>query len=715
MISDRAVKEFQVDQGMPLAVFNNKYARVKEDGRHESWPEVAERVYRSNLALDHRTTMGNDGRARNGVGLSLARSGVLAFSGRHLQHGDETQSGKSIEVFTNCSTAMFSFISFYLLLKGSGVGRSYDADLCRVNWDNLPHVRFVLSTDHPDYRDDIESLESARHKYDSESESVRWFTVADTAEGWVKVVEVLETAAFQGHHRDKLFVFDFSGVRCKGTPIKGQQGRPASGPIPLIEALIQVATIKGAGMRPWKQALYIDHYLAACVLVGGIRRSARIAIKSWRDKDIIEFIDLKRGGWLVTANQSVATDEEFWKEASTAGTTHGRRVFEALASASFFDGTGEPGTINVDRLTWNDSGTAGLVASNYFNPAVAEALTLHPRTLDLVEETLKVAKRKKYPVITNPCGEIVLSVWGGYCVIGDVCLANCTDRQEAFDAVKEMARFLIRVNTLPALYGYETERTNRIGVSLTGIHECAYNLFNLDWQGIIDPIAGAHFWAFIHGLSVMAEHAAKEYSEELGLNIPHTVTTIKPSGTVSKVMNCTEGAHLPAKAYYLRWVQYPRGSMELSRLAGLGYPVKDISSSYPGYMVVGFPTRTKLAEMLGPLVVTADEAPPQDQYEWLRLLEKHWLREGKGNQVSYTLKFSREISFESYMAMLLQWQSKVRCCALMPSSDTSAYAYVPEESLSKYDYEDMVKQINLLPEEGYDESRLECEANVCPV
>ena len=54
------------------------------------------------------------------------------MSGRHLQHGDTNQSERNMEVFTNCATAPASFILFYLLLNGSGVGRTYDNDMMIV-------------------------------------------------------------------------------------------------------------------------------------------------------------------------------------------------------------------------------------------------------------------------------------------------------------------------------------------------------------------------------------------------------------------------------------------------------------------------------------------------------------------------------------------------------------------------------------------------------
>ena len=104
-------------------------------------------------------------------------------------------------------------------------------------------------------------MRDAKHLY-GESNTVHWFHVPDSREGWAEAVELLETMTFQKIYRDEMLVLDFSGVRGKGEPIMGMQGRPSSGPVPLMDALEKIAQIKGAGMKPWRQALYIDHWLA---------------------------------------------------------------------------------------------------------------------------------------------------------------------------------------------------------------------------------------------------------------------------------------------------------------------------------------------------------------------------------------------------------------------------------------------------------------------
>ena len=755
---------YEVPAGMPLSVFHNKYSRKKPDGTMQTWAERTGEMITGNYMLDPRWEKAYNTRNYHHPdklyveyerAMELAQAGVMPSSGRHLQHGDLNQKFKRMEMHTNCSTAMFSFMLFRLLLRGSGVGRDYSTGCCRVNWDNMPNIRLVLDEAHPDFNINeftgyFESKRDAQHKYDSESETVRWFEVDDSREGWVKCVEILETAAYHEIHANKLFIFDFSKVRCAGSPIMGLQGRPSSGPLGLMRALSKVALIKGIGMKPWKQALFIDHHLAACVQLGGARRSARMSVKFWKDRDVIEFIDVKRGGFLWSSNNSVLVDEEFWQQARSPRPSHARRVFEAIAGAAYFDGTGEPGFINIDKLNLNREGMDKITKFNYIN---TEAYPdLHPRTQDMIENVLGHIMKLKYPFLVNPCGEIVLSTYGGYCLIGDVCLAYAKTLADALDAAALMAKFLVRVNLMQADYAAEVKRTNRIGVGLTGIHEFAWQHFGLTFYDMIfmhdiiyaddqsrsneewveyfkelERTSGRNikriqaFWNFITELRLTTERAADEISYELGVTPPHTVTTMKPSGTVSKVMACTEAAHLPPLKHYLRWVQYHIKDADLIALRSRGYPVKDVQFKYPDHMIVGFPTKLPIVDLMGDAnVVTADQVSIADNYKWLNLLERHWLGEERGNQISYTLKYdAKKVDYTTFMELTLALQPGVKVCSVMPASDWKEseviYGYVPEQPITAEEYDELMSRIIAVKHEGYDEQNLLCEGGVCPI
>lgn len=649
----------------------------------------------------------------------------------------------------NCSTAALSFLSFYLLLNGSGVGRAYDDVMMKVDWRKMPIVVPVIDWQHADVRSgEITCIDArtARHFY--ADRQIVEFVVPDSREGWAKAIEKIEVMAFQGSHRDKVLILDFSKVRPRGSPIGGMQNRPASGPGPLMSAIKNVAMLRDAGMEPWRATLYADHYKAECVLVGGARRAARMATKTWRDKSVLEFIEIKRGGFLWSANNSVTVDKKFWRYVEKVqkaltlrgfGCTvdelvemcriseleaHAYRVFSAVCECSYHDGTGEPGLINQDKLPFNPEGIE-VIQDGDFAGSVRYALD--PETKALTKALAKAFVKSPYKLITNPCGEIQLTMIGGYCVIADVVPFHAQTDDDAEDAFRVAARALIRTNLMDSLYAKEVRRTNRIGVGFTGIHEYAWARFGYGWKDLVDEQKSLPFWQMLSRFKRAVKDEAASYSALLGVTVPHTDTTVKPAGTTSKLFGLTEGAHLPSMREYLRWVQYRNDDPLIKELEAKGYPVKRLRT-YEGTTIVGFPTQPTICSLgMGDALVTAGEATPEEQYEWLRLLEKWWIRgmaedgvtplEDTGNQVSYTLKYKPDqVSFEDFKRTLFVGQSSIRCCSVMPQTDTTAYEYQPEEPVTKHEFEQIANAIKESEvKEDVDFAHVDCASGACPV
>ncbi len=716
--------ERPLDKGMGMAVARRTYLRRVVDGetkreRWETWAEVADRVAVGNTSLAPKSERKHKKEEYELLKKHISNGSIL-MSGRHLQHGDETQSTRNMEVFTNCSTASSSYILFYLLMNGSGVGRPYDDDMCVVDWDFMPNVRLVISDDHPDFVWGFdESVRDAKHKY-GEGRGIHWFEVPDSREGWAQAVEMVEVMAFEKKYKDDLLILDFSKVRPKGSAIKGMQNRPSSGPKPLMNAIEKLATIKGAEMSPWKQALFADHYLAECVLVGGARRSARIATKFWTDPEIFEFIAIKRGGFLWSANNSIAVDDKFWKQR----TNHAKKVLQAILKASYEDGTGEPGFINQHRLVQNDEGYDGYQDGHY-----AESSKYKPmdRTVKMLARVARNAGAKVYSQIPNPCGEISLNMLGGYCVIADVVPYYCPSVDDAEEAYRAVTRALIRVNTMDSLYNREVKRTNRIGVGMTGIHEFAWNMFGYSFYDLIDEEKSKDFWNTLARFKRAVVDEAEKYSKKLGVVVPHTNTTIKPSGTISKLFALTEGAHLPSMREYIRWVQYRGDDPQVAKYQKKGYPYKELKS-YQGTTAIGFPTQPLICRIgMNGQLVTAGEATPEEQYKWLMLLEKYWIvgvdengesLEDTGNQVSYTLKYDpKKVTYKEYVEMVSKYQGLIKCCSVMPQQDSTAYEYQPEQPVTISEFmrvlDEIQKDESLL--EDIDYEHLKCESGACPI
>lgn len=708
---------------------NEVTLHIVEKIQMEHWKDVALRVAKGNTLLHPEDAETEFIKMHH----HLKKATVL-LSGRHLQHGDETQPARNMEVFTNCATSSLSFLKFYLLLNGSGVGRAMDDELMLVDYKNLPIVVPVINSDHPDVLSGEISgrldKSSAFHMY--KNKNIHAFEVPDSREGWAKAIEKMEVMAFQKKYRNDVLILDFSIVRKRGSPIRGMQNRPASGPGPLMLAIEKMASLRDAGMEPWRSAMFADHYLAECVLVGGARRAARMATKTWRDSTVIDFIKIKRGGFLWSSNNSVTVDAEFWNYVRTPSiethiARHARKVFTAITEAAYNDGTGEPGIINQDKLAHNETGLEQYLDGQF---AESDKFKLDADTLELTKNIARVSMGMQYHQITNPCGEITLNLLGGYCVIGDVVPYHADNDEEACDAFETATKALMRVNLMDSVYKKEVLRTNRIGVGITGFHEWAWKRFGFGWHDIIDEKKSLEMWQLLSRYKRVVVKTTQDYAKVLGRTVPHTNTTIKPAGTTSKLFGLTEGAHLPSMREYLRWVQYRSDDPVIQEYKKKGYPVKDLKS-YSGTTVVGFPTEPHICTLgMGEKLVTAAEATPQEQYQYLRLLEKYWIRgvdiDGvtplpeSGNQVSYTLKYNPEkVSYEEFVKTLLDGQSGIRCCSVMPQSDTSAYEYQPEEMMTTSRYQQIVSEIQKTNSDGEEErediaiEHIVCGSGVC--
>lgn len=720
-------------RGMGEAVARRTIFRHLGTQHEENWFDVSVRVAHGNTKL-HPSGMNDFSAMQQAIA-----TGKLLMSGRHLQHSDATQPSRALDPFTNCSTSATSHVLFLLLLNGSGVGRSYDDVLMLVDWAKyMPMVRCVLSPEHSDYKigeHDPSSHSRAEAKakqgqtiWDEQHKSAHHF-VHDSREGWAKAIELVETLTFTKKYADYTIYLDFTAVRREGSPIGGMQGRPASGPAAFMTAVQQIVEwVYRQELKPWKATMMVDHFLAECVMVGGARRSARLGTKWWGDSDILEFISFK-ADYLAfdfpvfwSSNNSIGVDAAFWQEAKIKG-TRASEVWQAAAEYSYGANgkrrLGEPGFLNFDQLIANEK---GIEVYEDGEVLASDKFTQTDLSKELYRELYQAVKSMKYKFICNPCGEISLFVLAGYCVIADVVPLYCTSINDVKQTVVLAAKALIRANTLPCLYTKEVRRTNRIGIGFTGFHEWAWSEFEATWHDLLtdEEGAGRELWGAVGLVRDFTLKEIEAYCRELDVPMPHSIFTCKPAGTTSKLFGLTEGAHLPAMKAYLRNVQFKNDDPLVEQYRQQGYPVRDLTQ-YKGMTIVGFPTVPTLSHLMpAPLIVTASEATPAEQYQYLRLYEKYWLGEDYGNQLSYTLKVDTDVvSFEEFADVVLNNQGTIRACSVMPVSSSEmaqAYEYMPEEAMSVPDLLAIIEGIsdNEL-KEAIDYEHLACSSGACPI
>ena len=660
-------------EGAPLGqlVYDRTYARVKEDGSKERWPDTVQRVVDGNISFVESKHI-EPGEREELYDLLLNRQMIPA--GRHLW-----VTGVKGRAFTqNCHVAGFetglsehcAFV-FSELMKGGGVGANYSSRyLNALTPLSGVEVRFVCSEEHADYQVLLPLLAGEDIYAD--------FKIPDSREGWVESLTIVLNAAQNGGGS---IVFDVSDVRPQGSPIKGFGGI-SSGPYPLVKLLHAVAELTvGDSSRsrdhvvrvtetyqpvPVTPALVmeIDHLIASAVIAGNVRRSARMSIMHWNDPYIQWFLNCKADHmhhW--STNISVEIDNEFFKELLDED-SHASDVYRHVIEGMLVNG--EPGFYNSSLASQGERSHIGA---------------------------------------TNPCGEMPLESWES-CNLGHINLAfgTSSDHGRAF---RLMARFLLRATFCDIQDPKQADvvaRNRRIGVGFFGLQE---------WLGL----RGIPYSQFNqHG--ILADHLtewytivrneANSYADQLGIPRPIKVTTIAPTGTIAKLAGTSEGMQPIYAKYYLRRVRYAENDPEVEKLKAKGIDLEPCIYN-SGTLVASFPCEDPiLSRVPEEFVEEQHEIDPTVLLELQALIQRYYA----DNAISLTINLSLGNEVEdSLKKSIKKYLPHVKGMTVFPEASRPQS---PIERISKEQYLSMVKaqEINA----GTSDMLLdECVGGACPI
>ncbi|ASZ75486.1 ribonucleotide reductase [Mycobacterium phage Kimona] len=546
-------------------VYNRTYSRTKPDGSKETWPETVRRVVDGNLALvDARYHL--PGEREELVRLITEFKAIPA--GRHLW----ASGVKNAQHLFNCWVSgwtenpsdHFEF-TFMRLMEGGGVGANYSNRFLTpykpVQQELYVHI--VCDPDHPDY----EAMKEAgvlSTEYDPEWAGA--FIVEDSREGWAAaLVDLIDT-----HYRDEVAhfqrVYDVSRVRAAGSKLK-TFGGTASGPLPLARMLIDVCEILSevafvGGKLTGLDAMAIDHAIAQCVVAGGVRRSARMAMMAWDDPQIEEFVRCKANtGKHWTTNISVEVDAGFWHQLKE-GNKHAAKVLDWISEGMVANG--EPGF-------WDSS------VSNVGEPNEV--------------------------ICTNPCGEITLEAWEP-CNLGHINLAafvkdnGKVDYIDLIRAHRLMTRFLIRATFSPVADPKSREvldRNRRIGVGHLGVA----SFLALTGRKYSKAPEDKWFRKVLRELAAEVDESARKFAHELRIPVPVKTRTVAPTGTIAKMPGVSEGIHPIFAKYFNRRIRFSMLDDDqfetCQKYAADGYQVEEDLYA-KNTMVVTIPTKDSLVQ-----------------------------------------------------------------------------------------------------------------------
>ena len=465
--------------------------------------------------------------------------------------------------------------------------------------------------------------------------------VADSKIGWAKAYKELVSLLANG----QIPTWDVSKVREAGERLKTFGGR-ASGPEPLVELFeFTIETFKKAAGRRLTTAECHDIVckIAEIVVVGGVRRSALISLSSLQDD---RMRDAKSGQWWVTNPQ------------------------RALANNSaVYDGPVEPGQFMEEWLALykSKSGERGI-----FNRVAArkgiERNMQHRGKEDRQRET-------EHNFGTNPCSEIILR---------DCEFCNLTEMVVRADDTRESLMRKARLATilgtwqstltdfryLSSSWKKNCEDERLLGVSMTGIMDC--ELTNGKEAGLE---------TLLYDLREEVVKVNKKFAKNIGVEQSVATTCVKPSGTVSQLVDAASGIHARHNPYYIRTVRADNKDPLCTFMKEKGFPHEACVMKPDNVTVFSFPIKAPENS-----VFRTDLSAEEQLDLWLKY-QYHWCE----HKPSVTISVKEE-EWVGVGAWVWNHLDSISGISFLPFSDHT-YRQAPYQDCTKEEYQEMVSKL----------------------
>ena len=460
--------------------------------------------------------------------------------------------------------------------------------------------------------------------------------VADSKLGWAKALKELVGMLYIG----QIPRWDLSKIRPAGAPLKTFGGR-ASGPEPL-EALFNftVNVFKNANGRKLSSIECHDVVckIAEIVVVGGVRRSALISLSNLSDDRMRA---AKHGQWWTTEPQrALANNSACYTEKPDIG------VFMDEWKALYESKSGERGI---------------------FNRASAVK----------VSEQSGRRNTTDYDFGTNPCSEIILRN-REFCNLSEV-VVRVTDTREALLEKVRLATILgtfqstlVNFKYVSSAWKKNCEEERLLGVSLTGIMDS--KLLNGKSPQHILP-------ALLQDLRNEAVRTNAELSKKIGINQSVSVTCIKPSGTVSQLVDAASGIHARHNPYYIRTVRGDKKDPLTKMMMDSGFPVEDDAMNPSHTSVFSFPMKVDEG------AVFRTDLTAIEQLELWLTYQKYWCEHKPS--VTISVKEDEWLDVGAWVYKNFDYMSGV---SFLPFAEHT-YKQAPYQDIKKDEYELLLKQM----------------------
>lgn len=459
--------------------------------------------------------------------------------------------------------------------------------------------------------------------------------VHDSKEGWAKAFRKLIAMLYSG----EIPSFDTSKVRKAGAKLKTFGGR-ASGPGPLEDLFrFTINIFKDAKGRKLSSIECHDLMckIGDVVVVGGVRRSAMISLSNLSDDRMRH---AKSGNWgeshkhRALANNSVAYTEKPDMETF---------MREWLA------------------LVESKSGERGV----FSRPASKKQAEKNGR------------RDSAWEFGTNPCSEIILRPYQ-FCNLTEV-VVRATDTTEDLERKVRLATILGTIQSTYTHFPYlrkiwqrNTEEERLLGVSLTGIMD---NALTQGKEGDLEKL--------LEHLKNVAIATNAEWAERLGIPASAAITCVKPSGTVSQLVDSASGIHARHSAYYIRAVRGDNKDPLTQFMKEQGIPNEPDVMKPDNTTVFSFPMRSPVG------AVTRNDMTALEQLKIWMAYQRHWCE----HKPSVTISV-RDHEWLEVGAWVYKNFDEVSGVSFLPHYDHS-YKQAPYQECSEREYLDALA---LMPE-----------------
>ena len=457
--------------------------------------------------------------------------------------------------------------------------------------------------------------------------------VPDSKLGWAKAYKEFLGLLWIG----QIPKWDLSKIRPAGSPLKTFGGR-ASGSEPLNSLMnFTINTLKGAAGRRLSSIECHDIVckIAEVVVVGGVRRSALISLSNLSDDRMRH---AKSGQWWNDNPQrALANNSACYTEKPDMG------IFMDEWRALYESKSGERGIFNRQSANKQVERTGRRIVEGY-------------------------------EFGTNPCSEILLRD-REFCNLSEV-VVRVNDTEESLLEKVRLATILgtfqstlTNFKYVSSMWRKNCEEERLLGVSLTGIMD----------SRITNGKSNKDLVKLLEGLKNKSIEVNKEFAKELNINQSTSVTCIKPSGTVSQLVDAASGIHARHNPYYIRTVRGDKKDPLTKLMTEVGFPVEDDEMNPSHTVVFSFPMKVDRS------AVFRTDLTAIEQLDLWKIYQEHWCEHKPS--VTISVKENEWMEVGAWVYKNFDQMSGV---SFLPFSEHT-YRQAPYQDCDREQYEKLLK------------------------